>query len=430
MLNPESVMPSLLREGKTGKRVAYAIEFNHPAGGRKRWRLGQVPRPLAQEALRHIRSIEASAALGDAFSVADREWLAALSSTHLERLRRTGILDGTGVLARLTTLGQWVDSWLSDVSASCSERTHALYQATGERLIRFFGAGRSLSGFSRDDAAAFRASLVDAGLAEATIRQQIRQAKVCFSTACKRDLLSVNPFDRLSSASLASKRERFISAAEAHAVIAELPTAAHAVLFAFARFAGLRIPTETEALRWENIDASAGRFRVFAQKTGVERECPLFVEVHQVLIDAFGEPFPASGAVLRLSSNNLARTVANAARRAGVEPWPRTFQALRQSCVTDLRDRFPEHVVAAWCGHSQAVATRHYAMVHDEHFARAAGKVSRNPSCISEELGGIQGKPSEVPGRSDRRKSVFDGNLRNGPARIRTGDQAIMSRSL
>ncbi len=423
-------MPSLVREGKTGKRVTYAIEFNHPAGGRKRWRLGQVPRPVAMEALRHIRSLEASAALGDAFSAPDREWLAGLSSKLLDRLRRTGILDGSGVLARLTTLGQWVEVWLSDVSASCSERTHDLYRRTADRLCAFFGAGRSLSGFTRDDAASFRSSLVDDGLSEATVRQHIRQAKVCFSTACRRDLLSVNPFDRLPSASIASKRDRFISAAEARTVMAELPTREHEVLFAFARFAGLRVPSETDALLWEKINASAGRFRVFAQKTGVERECPLFPEVRRVLVEAFGEPFPTLGPVLGVSSNNLARTVANAARRAGVEPWPRTFQTLRQSCVTELRDHFPEHVVAAWCGHSEAVATRYYAMVHDEHYARAAGKVSRIPSCVSEELGGIQGKPLEAAGRRVERKSVFGGSLRNGPARIRTGDQAIMSRSL
>ena len=423
-------MPSLMREGKSGKRVTYAIEFNHPVGGRKRWRLGQVPRPFAVEALRHIRIIEAAAALGDNIPAAEREWLATLSTTHIERLSRTGILDGSGVLARLTSLGQWVEMWLCDVAGSCSDRTHELYCSTADRLTKFFGASRSLSGFTRDDAAAFRSSLAESGLAEATIRQQIRQAKVCFSAACKRDLLTVNPFDRLSSASIASKRERFITAEEAHAVMAELPTMSHVVLFAFARFAGLRVPTETDALRWENIDASAGRFRVFAQKTGVERECPLFIEIRGVLVDAFGEPFPASGPVLGLSSNNLARTVSNAARRAGIEPWPRTFQALRQSCVTDLRDRFPEHVVATWCGHSEAVATRHYAMVHDEHFARAAGKVSWNPSCVSEEPSGISRKSPESAGRARVRKSGIRGNLRNGPARIRTEDQAIMSRLL
>ncbi|MFO1019389.1 MAG: hypothetical protein U0903_01625 [Planctomycetales bacterium] len=39
---------------------------------------------------------------------------------------------------------------------------------------------------------------------------------------------------------------------------------------------------------------------------------------------------------------------------------------------TELTERFPSHVVCAWLGNSQAIATKHYLHVTDEHFERAA----------------------------------------------------------
>ena len=58
-------------------------------------------------------------------------------------------------------------------------------------------------------------------------------------------------------------------------------------------------------------------------------------------------------------------------RRAGVQPWPRLFHALRASCQTDLANRFPAPVVCEWLGNSWAVARQHYLQVTEEHFEQA-----------------------------------------------------------
>ena len=38
-----------------------------------------------------------------------------------------------------------------------------------------------------------------------------------------------------------------------------------------------------------------------------------------------------------------------------------------------MRQNFPEHVAAAWTGHSATVGRKHYAMITDEDMERAAG---------------------------------------------------------
>ena len=60
-----------------------------------------------------------------------------------------------------------------------------------------------------------------------------------------------------------------------------------------------------------------------------------------------------------------------AIERAGFEPWPKLVQNLRASAAIDLVDRFPEHVVAKWVGHSVAVAAKHYLRPTDTHWQKA-----------------------------------------------------------
>jgi hypothetical protein len=80
---------------------------------------------------------------------------------------------------------------------------------------------------------------------------------------------------------------------------------------------------------------------------------------------------------------NLRTTFLKIIKRAGLTPWPRLLHNLRSSLETELADEYPIHVVAAWMGHSVAIATKHYTQVTDDHFARAcvtSPKATQNPT--------------------------------------------------
>ena len=71
---------------------------------------------------------------------------------------------------------------------------------------------------------------------------------------------------------------------------------------------------------------------------------------------------------LKDAATNLRTTFTRIITRAGLKPWPRLFHNMRASCATDWVERFPNHVVAAWLGHSPLISSQHYLQVRDAHF--------------------------------------------------------------
>ncbi len=53
---------------------------------------------------------------------------------------------------------------------------------------------------------------------------------------------------------------------------------------------------------------------------------------------------------------NLRSQFTKIIKRAEVLPWPRLWVNLRSSCETELVQRFPAHVTAAWLGHTPDIA--------------------------------------------------------------------------
>ena len=63
------------------------------------------------------------------------------------------------------------------------------------------------------------------------------------------------------------------------------PDADWRVIFALARFGGLRCPSEVLNLKWTDVDWAEGRLRIDSTKTGL-RFCPLFPELRAVMAEA------------------------------------------------------------------------------------------------------------------------------------------------
>ncbi|APZ93040.1 tyrosine-type recombinase/integrase [Fuerstiella marisgermanici] len=133
-------------------------------------------------------------------------------------------------------------------------------------------------------------------LAEDTVRRTCGIAKQFFQDAVDRRLISRNPFKHrdLPTATGAGdkSREFFISRDLAKRVLDALPTAQWRAMFALARYAGMRCPSEVLSLRWTDIDWARERIIVTSPKTehhegGASREIPLFLELRPYLEDCF-----------------------------------------------------------------------------------------------------------------------------------------------
>ncbi|MBX3435415.1 MAG: site-specific integrase [Pirellulales bacterium] len=219
-------------------------------------------------------------------------------------------------------------------------------------------------------------------MAPNTARKRVANAKQFFQDAVQRELLARNPFAELKG-TVGSNRERdhFIDRATATKILDACPDAEWRLIFALARYAGLRCPSELLALTWADVNWAESRLLVRSAKTAhhegkATRLVPIFPELRPCLEQVWDEAEPGALDVVtryRTANVNLRTQLERIIRRAGLESWPKLFQNLRASRATELASEFPAHVAAAWLGHSTLVANKHYWQVTDADYAKAAG---------------------------------------------------------
>lgn len=313
-------------------------------------------------------------------------WVAALPDDMHRKLASFGLVKPRVVEPEPETeaeppvcLGPFLEEYFRDRD-DIKPASLIVYGHTRRNLLAYFGPEKPLRDVTEGDARGFVRDMKRGGLSKATIRKRTGNAKLFFNAALEAELIDKNPFRKLKGGSLANEeRRRFISHEDMAKVIEACPDTEWRLIFALARYGGIRTPSETLALTWDDIEWDGGRLLVRSSKTehfeGKEsRVIPLFPELRPYLLAAFNEAEP--GAVYcitryRLDRCNLRTQAHRIIKRAGLQPWCRTFQNLRSSRETELTERFPLHVVTQWIGNSKAVAMKHYLQVTDDHFQQA-----------------------------------------------------------
>jgi integrase len=209
----------------------------------------------------------------------------------------------------------------------------------------------------------------------------VKRVKQFFTAAQRLRLIADNPFAHIKCGNFAENRFYFVSRQEAEAVLEECPDAEWRLIFALARFGGLRVPSEILPLEWGDVNWEKNRFTVRSPKTAHHdgkgsRVVPIFPELLPYLREAFEIAKPGARYVIarrRDGNANLRTQLTRIIERAGLAPWPKLFVNLRSTRETELAERFPLHVVTAWLGNSPDVARKHYLQTTEEHFDRAAG---------------------------------------------------------
>ncbi len=95
------------------------------------------------------------------------------------------------------------------------------------------------------------------------------------------------------------------------------------------------------------------------------------------------------------------------------------FQNCRATREIELCERFPQHVVAKWLGHSESIARRHYLNVTEDHFRRAADEPTGRPEkAVQNPVQSVtaqgRGEPQEEP--ADEAGPAICGALRGSAA--------------
>ncbi|MCH8164054.1 MAG: site-specific integrase [Planctomycetes bacterium] len=351
------------------------ILFVGADGKRKPIRLGKVSQRHAESVKVKVEDLVSASITGHAPADETTRWLVGLDDVLHTKLARVGLTKPRGAAALGTFTREYIDN-RSDIK----ERTRINLDRARTYLLGFFDANRPLRDISAGDAEDFRLHLIREGKAENTVRRAMGRARQFLTAAMKRGLVQSNPFDGIATTvKVDVERFHFVSREDAAKVIHACPDAEWRLIFALARYGGLRCPSEVLALTWGDIDWERSRIRVPSPKTErhegkASRVIPLFPELRPCLLEVFEAAEDGTEYVItryHSTNANLRTQLHRIIRKAGLEPWPKVFQNLRSTRETELAEQFPIHVVCKWIGNSQPVAAKHYLQLTDEHFERA-----------------------------------------------------------
>jgi len=338
-------MASLIRRG--GKRNArLEVSYYLPNGDRGTVRLGRIPYEVGQQITMRVERLLAARRLNvepDAETVA---WLRGLDSKVHERIAAKGLVKPREAEPGRQGIGEFTRRILDTKRRKKKARTCDLYERSRRYLLEFFAERTALEDIRPDRAAEWQEFLHRKGMSEATVRSHTRDAKMYFNAAVDAELIHRNPFAKLPSGSVASKRDVYVTPQEAILVLQACPSDQWRALFGLARYAGLRLPSETHILEFGHIDWHTHRMNVYAPKTDSTRQVPIEPRLQRLLLAVFVNAGAGQKRVIRLPRNNLHRRFRRIVKAAGLTPWAAPFQSLRQSCETEWAGRYPQYAVS------------------------------------------------------------------------------------
>lgn len=358
---------------KNGHRI---IQFYDASGRRRTLRIGKIPKKTAESVRGHVERLVQAQITGHAVDDVTAFWVSKLESKMTGKLAKAGLI----AEREASTLGKLVDEFINLQLNDVKPRTMAKYRGVRKHLIDHFGENLSIKSMTAGDAKGFRAYLIGKGKAENTVRKICGVSKTFLNLAIDKELIAKNPFNGVPTAFVPTRdRHRYITKEETESVIAQAPDDEWKLIIALARYGGLRTPSETFALKLDDINWEKDRFYVRSPKTerfvGKEgRWVPIFPELRPYLYQCAEKVEVGAELVIskhRPNSHNLRTRFHRIIKRAGMVPWEKVFQNLRSSRETELLERFPIQTVVSWLGNSPKVALQSYLMVRESDFVAA-----------------------------------------------------------
>ncbi len=366
----------------------YRILFNFK-GNRNTIYLGKMEPRQATRLTDKVETLESLLNSGGSVSenpILDA-WVKEIIGTPIhEKLVKAGLLSPVGKVK----LAEFIDDYIAS-RTDIKNQTRKNLCASRRLIVEHFGASKDLRLINPADIAKLKATLLTT-YANATVSRVLRRGRQFFGNAVDAGIITKNPFDKMKFPSQKNpSRLRFIDRKTAEKVNDACPSAQWRLIFALARFGGLRIPSELVGLKWTDILWEQGKIRIHSPKTehieGKDhRWLPLFPELSKPLEESFelakdGEAFIFPKAIN--ISTNLRKGLTDILKKAGISPWPKLFQNLRASRETELCKEHSEHVACEWIGNTITVARGHYLQVTDNDFAKATGRITGTQNLIN-----------------------------------------------
>lgn len=345
----------------------------------------------AHQVARQIDRVWRTKKLGLPLDPESSRFIEETSKQVRKRLRVIGLID----VDTSPTLNSLVAMY--ERTLDTKDSTSTTYQQAITSLYEFFGEDSAVRDVKQQDAREFRAWMLREGstrkdedgnrkpLARSTVSRRFKTARSIFSIAVTNKIVSENPLAGVVAGKQTNgTRSFYVTPKITSDIFDELPTIESRLIFALARWLGVRAPSEITGLRWADVNWSRSSIRIYAPKTeryeGKEiRVVPLFSEFRPWLEEAFeAAPDGAEFLCPHLRSVGspgqvFTKTLKAAIKRAGHEVWPKLLINLRASRATEVDSEYGPKCESDWIGHGADVALRSYLMQTDDSWQRATG---------------------------------------------------------
>jgi integrase len=351
------------------------ILFIDADGERRTIYLGHASEYTANTYQHHVEQILSAQRYSHAIDGDTVRWLTGLDDTMHGRLAKAGLVDRR----EASTLGGWLDAYLEERKPELKPRSLQKLRDTADSLIAFLGAKTLLRKITTAQASAWRQDL-QAKVSLATVRTFCGNAKQFIREAVNRKLIADNAFSHLKSGSTAKDAIRYVKPEEIDAVIKKCPNSQWALLFGLARYAGLRVPSETHQLTSLDVNYEKHVLTVRSPKTerhpGHEKRLvPISPRLMKLILARDNDLKTGESLLVNLRGGNLRKQALKIIAAAEVELWPDLWQSLRSSAEKEWALTMPQYAVSRWIGHSITMSGKHYTVgeIPQELYDKAAG---------------------------------------------------------
>jgi len=353
------------------------VQFISAGGARRTIHLGKVEMRYADSVRVRVEAILGAQLRGEPLDRETSAWLGSTDGRLHRKLAAVGLAKGR----QCRTLGEWMVLFMESRADLKPESRRKLEQ-TRVKLEEHFGKDKPLQHITCEDASRWRDGLGRKGLSEAAVKTHVGNAKTMFREIVDREILLKSPFAHLKGGVTPTRNSRYVTPAETEALLEAAPDAEWALLIGLARLAGLRTPSETHLLTWDDIDWHDGLMRVRSPKTErhpghEQRIVPIVPRLMELLTERrAGCPRGEQRLVTIRSAGGRRRKLVAIIEAAGVEPWDDAWQTLRRSREIEwMNDGYAPYAVCRWLGHTMSVSARHYTIaIPDETLARVTGR--------------------------------------------------------
>ncbi|MBR2693726.1 MAG: site-specific integrase [Thermoguttaceae bacterium] len=362
-------------------------------------------RRQAEEIKRYVEDIAKAVETGGEVKKATAGFIADMTDDLKASFVSTGLLSEPLDISNADLFDRFAED-----STERKQSTLLTYTVVKKRFLAFFPNDGKIRDITKRDGENWKSFLKKEGFAEASVAGSFKRMNALFNWAVGEGYLEANPFKGISKGSMVNaSRMFFIPMDWYERLLDACPCQSWRTLLALCRIGGLRSPSETMRLTWRDVDWDKKSITVHSPKTehhaGKDiRLIPMFPELKEELENqweiAEGTKSPLVIPDLVANSTAKSQALANQFRRiifrAGLTPWERLFQNLRESRANEIWSEYPRHIAIKWLGHTETVAVKHYLQVTDEQFQRALTKRTSGPDTAAETTAETTAEPSKI----------------------------------